>query len=131
MAVNNSAFSFNPDIVAQMSGSGKPVPGTVTPTFAASMALAAVLLYSRYVRILGVSTVSATVDLTTTFVAPAGARLTVQVDNSASGTVTATFGTGFRSTGTVAPTASKSILVDFSSDGITWNEVGRSASALA
>jgi hypothetical protein len=125
----NTTFSPNPDLTAQITGSGASVPGSVSPTYAATQAIASILQYSRFVLIAGVNSVSATTTITTTFVAKAGARLAVQV-NAAGGTVTATFSTGFRVTGTAAPTIGTSLLVDFVSDGTTWNEIGRSAAVL-
>lgn len=125
----NTTFSPNPDLTAQITGSGASVPGSVSPTFAATQAIAAILQYSRFVLIAGDSNVSATTTITTTFVAKAGARLAVQI-NAANGTVTATFSTGFRVTGTAAPTVGTSLLVDFVSDGTTWNEISRSAAVL-
>ncbi len=130
--VTNTAFSPNPDLLAQLTGSGQPVPGSVAPTFAATMAIEPTLQSSRYVEIKGVSTVSATVTITTAFVANPGALLIVNVQASASGTVTATFGTGFKATGTVAATASTNFPVAFvaSSSG-NWVELARPTAAIA
>ena len=129
--VNNTTFSPNPDITAQITGTGNPIPGTVNPPFAASIALEPYLASSRFIQVLGVSSVSATSTLTTAFVANPGAHLTVQCNASSSGTVTYTFSTGFKSTGTAAPTASTRLLVLFVSDGTTWNEVARTSAALS
>lgn len=126
---NNTAFDPNGDLVAQISGMGNPVPGTVKPTYAATIALDAVMLYSRFIQIVTTSAVG-NATLTTTIGANPGARLVVQIDNDSGGARTITFSTGFRPTGTVVGTSSKSILVEFVSDGTTWNEVARSASAL-
>jgi len=54
---------------------------------------------------------------------PSGLLLLILSADS-SGTVTYTFGTGFRVTGTVAVTASKNIVMQFVSDGTNWNQVG-------
>lgn len=124
--VNNTAFSPNPDKTAQMTGSGAPVPGTVSPTFAAAVVLDAVLNYSTYVRMLGVSTVSSTCTLTTTNAAPIGARLAVSCEASASGTVTYTFSTGFKVSATAAATLSTAMTVSFVGNGTNWVESGRS-----
>lgn len=129
--VNNTAFNPNADITSQITGTGNPVPGTINPTFASTISLNTILQYSRFVQILGVSTVSATTTITTGFVATPGGRLAVQLNASASGTVTATFSTGFKATGTLAATSSTRILIDFVSDGTTWNEVSRTTAALS
>lgn len=129
--VNNTAQSPNADIVAQMTGSGQPVPGAISLTYSATQAIAPILLYSRYVEINGVSTVSTTTTVTTSFVATPGAQLIVNVLASASGTVTATFGTGFKTTATVAATASTNFPVTFVSNGVNWVEVARPTAAVA
>jgi type IV secretory pathway TrbL component len=123
---NNSPFTPNADKVAQLTGSGAPVPGTVSPTFAAAVALAAVLQYSTYVRMLGVSTVSSTCTLTTAGAAPVGAFLSVSCEASASGTVTYTFGTGFKASATAAATVTTAMTVNFRGNGTNWVEIGRS-----
>lgn len=129
--VNNTAFSPNPDITAQITGTGQPVAGAISLTYSATQAIAPILLYSRYVEINGVSTVSATTTVTTGFVATPGAHLIVNVLASASGTVTATFSTGFKATGTVAATASTNFPVLFVSNGVAWVEVARPTAAVA
>jgi hypothetical protein len=127
--VNNTAFSPNPDKVAQITGSGQPVPGSVIPTYAATTSLDPVLTYSNFVNVVTNSTVG-NATLTTGYVFNAGAQITVQISNDSGGARTITFGTGFRSTGTVVGTASKAILVTFTSDGTTLNEDGRTSAAL-
>lgn len=129
--VNNTAFSFNPDLAAQVLGSGGAVPGAVALTYAATQAIGPILQYSRYVEINGVNSTSATCTVTTTMVALAGAHLIVNVKADATGTVTATFSTGFKSTGTVAATASTNFPVLFVSNGTNWVEVARPTAAIA
>ncbi len=115
-----------------MTGSGGPVPGAISPTFAATQDISAILQYSRYVEINGVSTVSSTTTISTTTVCLPGAQLIVNIKASASGTVTATFGTGFKSTGTVAATLSTNFPVLFVSNSAgVWVEVGRPTAAIA
>lgn len=130
--INNTAYSPNPDIIAQMTGTGQPVPGAIAPTYAATMAIESLLQHSRYIEINGVSTVSATCTITSAFVANPGSFLVVNVKASASGTVTATFSTGFKVVGTVAATASTNFPVLFiaSSSG-NWVEVARPTAAIA
>lgn len=118
-------------MTAQMTGSGQPVPGPLAPTFAATQEIGGILQYSRYVEIAGSNTVSATTTITTTFVATAGARLIVNVQADSSGTVTATFGTGFKVVTTVAATLSTNFPVSFVSNGTAWVETGRPTAAIA
>ncbi len=131
----NTAFSPDPNLVAQITGSGQPNPGYTgpatigagnAPVYAAAIALAAFIVASRYIVINGVSATSATVSLTTTYVAPAGARLIVVI-NASGGTITATFSTGFRPSATAAPTVGASMTVEFVSNGTVWLESSRSA----
>lgn len=127
----NTPFTPNADFTAQLTGSGVAIGNAVSPTFSATIALTSILQGTRFVRILGSNTTSSTVSLTTAFVANPGALLVVQVNADASGTVTATFSTGFKATGTLAPTSSTRMLILFASDGTTWNEVARTGSALS
>lgn len=129
--VNNTAFSPDPDIVAQLTGTGQPTPGTIALTVtAAAQALGAYLQKSRFISITTAFATSATLALTAAWVATPGAHLIIQINNDAGGVVTTTFSTGFRPASTSAGTASKAILFHFVSDGTTWNEVARSSAAL-
>lgn len=137
---NNTAFSPDADIVAQMTGTGAPTPGYngpatigagVRPVYAATIALAPFLQKSRYVEIPGSNTTSAACTVSTTNVGTRGARLIVNVLADATGTVTITFGTGFKSTGTVAATASTNFPVEFVSNGVAWVELCRPTAAIA
>jgi hypothetical protein len=129
----NTAFSPNPDFTAQITGSGVTVAGVsgtgIAPTYASSIELAPYLQSTRFIVINTTSAVG-NATLTAAYVPQAGARLVIQTNNDASGARTITFSTGFRPTGTVVGTASKAILVEFTSDGTTWNETARSASAV-
>ena len=129
--VNNNAFTPNADIIAQLTGTGQPVPGALSLTYAATQAIASILQYSRYVEIAGSNTTSSTTSITTTFVATPGSLLIVNVKADSSGTVTATFSTGFKSTGTVAATLSTNFPVLFVSNGTAWVEVARPTAAIA
>jgi hypothetical protein len=127
MAIN-TAFSPNPDLVAQVTGSGQPAPGAgstgLAPTYASSIELAPTLQFSRFIAINTTSAVG-NATLTAAYVPQAGARLVIQINNDASAARTITFSTGFRTTGTVVGTASKAIVVTFCSDGTTFNEASR------
>jgi len=81
------------------------------------------------VRIDGDSAVSATLAITTPNFRGFGAVLITIVNASGAGTVTATFGSGFKPTATAAPTTGKAISILWVSDGVVWREVARSASA--
>lgn len=123
---NNTPFTPNADITAQMTGSGAPVPGAISPTYAATQAIGSILQYSRYVRLLGVNATSATATITTTFVAAAGAIMSVSCEASG-GTVTYTFSTGFKVSDTAVATVGTAMTVNFRSNGTSWVESGRSA----
>lgn len=136
--IKNTPFTPDADLVAQLTGTGNATPGYngpstigagVTPVYAATIELSPFLQKSRFVLISTTSAVGNS-TLTTAFVPPAGSQLNIQIANDASGARTITFSTGFRSTGVVTGTNSKIIVVQFVSDGTTWNESGRSASAI-
>lgn len=129
--VNNTAFSANADITAQLTGTGNPVPGAIALTYAATQAIESLMTNTRYVEINGSNTTSATCTVTTKFVATPGAILVVNVLADSSGTVTATFSTGFKVTGTVAATASTNFPVLFVSNGVAWVELARPTAAVA
>lgn len=127
--INNTAFSPNADITAQLTGTGQPVPGNVTVTYVPSgnTDITTILQFSRFVAM---TTATGNTTVLTSFVASPGGILNVQVTNDASGARTITFGTGFRATGTLVGTNSKILLVSFVSDGTTWNESSRSVGAI-
>lgn len=125
MSATNTAFTPNPDLVAQSSGSGNNIAGTVAIPYAATIALEKYLLGSRFFTI----ALTGALTLTTAFVANAGAHLILQLGSDGTGRTT-TFSTGFRSTGTLAGTASDIFLIQFISDGTTWNELSRSVGAI-
>jgi hypothetical protein len=122
---NNTPFSFNSDIVAQHTGTGAPVPGPISPTYAATQAIGGILQYCGFVLIDGVNATSATCTITTTYVARAGAQIAVAV-RGGGGTVTATFSTGFKTSATAAATIGTLMTVSFRSNGTNWVESGRS-----
>jgi hypothetical protein len=98
--------------------------GPSVPTFAATVALVPDVPVQQ---LNGVNTTSATCTVTAGI---AYGLLVVICKADASGTVTYTFGTGFKSTGTAAPTAGKTIVVAFIGDGTNYFEFARSASAI-
>jgi hypothetical protein len=139
--VNNNAFSPNPDLVAQITGSGAPLTGfngatTIgagfAPTYAAAIEIGPFIgnNYTRWVDIVTNSTVGNATVNSANFVPPAGGCLWVAIDNDATAARTITFGTNFRSTGTVVGTNSKQICVAFVSNGTSWCEFARSSSAV-
>lgn len=127
--INNTTFDNNGDLTTQLSGMGNPIAGSISPVYAATIALDAIMMYSRFVSITTTSAVG-NATVTTNVGANPGGRLVIQVNNDASGNRTITFGTGFRPEATIVGTASKALLVEFVSDGTTWNEVARSSGAL-
>jgi|GEM_PF-1794879 hypothetical protein len=133
----NTAFSPNPNKVAQVTGSGVASPGYtgpssigtgVVPVYGTAVALDPFLVNSTFVALTGDNVNACTVSVAS--VPAAGAQLCVQFNQPAAGnTSVLTFGTGFRSTGTVQPTASKCILVTFTSDGTNYCEDGRTSAS--
>lgn len=132
----NTIFVPNADSVCQLVGAGGGSPGFqgpstigagLTPVYAATIDLDPFIQNSSLVTITGDNTNACTVSILS--VKPAGAMLCVMFSQPAAGTTSVlTFGTGFRSTGTVAPaTASKTIAVTFRSDGTNYIETGRGA----
>lgn len=71
-------------------------------------------------------TPTATETLTATVV-PAGSEATIVVTTSGTTSYTITFGTGFKSTGTLATgtVSAKVFTIQFMSDGVNMNETGR------
>ena len=125
--ITNTPFDPNSDKVSQISSSGNPVPGGVVPTLAATIALDSYLMSSTFVSITNTSAISA-VSVTCGLIPNPGGILNVQFNQYSGGSGALTFSTGFRTTGTVTPTSAKAILVQFISDGTTFNEVARAAS---
>ena len=85
----------------------------------------ALVVGTQKVTIAGVNGTSATCTLNCAAVAPAGQLLVVETTADASGTVTVTFGTHFRTTGTQATTEGKISEILFVGDGTNFNEVCR------
>jgi hypothetical protein len=129
MATNNTAFSPNADMVAQITGSGAAVPGTTVATYAiaGNTDISAIMQYSRFVQM---TTGAGNTTVITSAVLKPGALLTVQVTNDAAAARTITFGTGFRTNATLVGTNSKTLLIGFISDGVTLNELCRTVGAI-
>lgn len=132
MSASNTIFKVNPDYLAQITGSGEPLPGLpaqlgsgLIPTYAASIDLGPCIHYSRWLNVVTTSAIG-NATLTCSVVRRAGSYLWLQVTNDASGARTITFSTGFRfSAATLVGTASKIMNICFVSDGTTYNEVSR------
>jgi hypothetical protein len=77
-------------------------------------------------RIAGANGTSATSTFNATTTG-ADDQMTIEVTSTAAGTCTITFGTNFKSSGTLAVTASHYASVQFISDGTNWKEQTRSA----
>jgi len=123
--VNNTAFSPNADFTAQITGSGQPVPGAVAATLAATIAIDSLVMTTKFITITNTAGTSA-VSVTCGLIPNAGGRLVIQFNEYSGGSGALTFSTGFRSTGTLTPGSAKARLVEFVSDGTTYNEVSRS-----
>ena len=135
----NTIFTPNPDTLCQLVGSGGGSPGYtgpstigagVVPVYATTIDLDPFIQNSTFVSITGDNTNACTVSVLS--VKPVGALLTVLFNQPAAGTTSVlTFGTGFRSTGTVQPNSgSKAIAVTFESDGTNYIETGRTSAAV-
>lgn len=123
---SNTVYSLNSfaDKIAQLLNIGNPPNINVTPTYAATMDISQSVAASGYVRLLG-TTVSATCTVTTTSIGLKGALLAVSCE-AVGGTNTYTFSTGFKVSGTAAPTDGTALTVNFRSNGTNWVEVSRS-----
>ena len=123
-----SVFQLSPiaDVVAQ--NFGIPRGCYYAPTYAATIAIDPTVLSPSVLITTTAAVGNAT--LTAASIGPFGQLLLLQINNDAGGARTITFSTGFRSTGTVVGTQSKAICLIFMSDGTTFNEVCRSASAV-
>lgn len=75
--------------------------------------------------IAGVNGTSATVTFTPSAAGSAGDRLTIITSADGTGTVTATFASTFKSSGTQATTASHFSTIEFVSNGSAWLEMSR------
>jgi hypothetical protein len=78
-------------------------------------------------RIAGSNATSATATFNASTHGNDGDDLTIEVTSDSGGTCTITFGTNFKSSGTLAVTASHYASVWFTSDGTNWKEQSRSA----
>lgn len=93
-----------------------------TDTYASAMTID--VSYGMHV-IAAANGTSATVTMTPSGAGTAGDKLTIVTATDASGTVTATFASTFKTSGTQATTASKFSTIHFVSDGTRWLETGR------
>lgn len=100
--------------------SGAQIAGKYTALTAGTTAMA--LATNHVVNV----TPNATATYTTT-VAPAGSRATIIIVTSGTTSYTITFGTGFKTTGTLATgtVTAKTFVINFVSDGTTMIETGR------
>lgn len=122
----NTPFTPNADKVAQFTGSGNPPAVSSVPVYAAAINLNQILVNTTFARIPGVNATSAACAVTSTYVGPIGARISVMCASVAAGTVTYTFGAGFKVSATAAATTLTAMTVNFISDGTNWIEVSRS-----
>lgn len=90
--------------------------------YAATIAL---VVASNKVTIAGSNGTAAAFTLNCAAVAPAGQILVVETTADGTGTVTGTFGTHFRTTGTQATTLNKISEIYLIGDGTNWNEICR------
>lgn len=131
---NNTPFTPNSDLVAQMTGTGNVVPGFpsavgsgLTPTYAATIDFSTFLIWTRYIDLVTTAAVGNS-TISNTVVRRKGTTIDIVFLNDASGARTITFGTGFRTTGTLVGVASQYRTIGFISDGTTFIERYRTAS---
>jgi hypothetical protein len=68
--------------------------------------------------------------LTPGTISPAGQQIQVLILGDASASRTITFGTGFLATGTLATVTSKTVVIDFTSNGTAYVEAGRQSTGV-
>ncbi len=115
-------FTSDPNKLAALTGKGSP--NLVAPAYAATMVI------DENAGMFQQITMTGNLALNTVGPGVPGQELTIEFAASG-GTRTATLGSNFRPTGTVAPTVGTSIVVEFKSNGTDFLEVGRSAAVLA
>ena len=124
MAINN-AFSANPDITCQLTGTGTGlVLPSVTYVASGNTLVSAAIFASRFVAVT-TATGNSTFNATNSIL-PTGALVTFAITNDASGARTITWGTGFRTNTTTVGVASKVQMVLFVSDGTSLQMVAQS-----
>jgi hypothetical protein len=119
---SSNIFTSDPNVLAALTGRGSP--NLVAPTYAASMTIDPSAGLFQQLVLTGNAT------LTPLNGGKPGQLLVLEIQASG-GTRTATFASVFKSTATAAPTIGASILVAFMSDGTSFKEVCRTASAIS
>ncbi len=103
--------------------------GLVIESSAASVAFGATMalvVASNTITVAATHTTSATATINCAAAAPAGAQITLVITEGAgTGTVVTTFGTHFKSAGTLTTASSGTSAISFAGDGTNWNETGR------
>lgn len=123
MQGTNNSLSFDHNKAAQFFGGARTLTLPVRPAWAATMNIDPNLGLYQQLNLTGDATINAT------SVGKFGQFLVLELKSDATGR-TATFGTNFRVTGTVAGTASKSIIVAFFSDSTGWIQFGTPSTAV-
>jgi hypothetical protein len=130
--VTNTTFDPNADLTAQITGSGNPVSAALSQTPSATPYAIDALLQqgTRYIEITTAASPGA-LSLTSSTTLNAGARLVIKVIQYSGGSAAVTFSTGFNSTGTVTPSSTNAILVEFVM-GVSgkWVELGRTSASV-
>lgn len=123
MQGTNNSLSFDHNKAAQFFAGARTLTLPVTPAWAATMNLDPGVGLYQQLNLAGATTINAT------SVGKFGQFLALELKCDGTGR-TATFGTNFRVTGTVAGTAGKSIIVAFFSDGTGWIQFGTPSAAV-
>lgn len=125
--INNTPFSPNADLTAQLTGSGQPISGTTAITATANTTITSYIAGSTPTRYLTITSNGANYNvICANSVVPAGGIVTLNLINAAEAARTVTFLGGFRTNTTVVGVSSKLQMCMFVSDGTTLNMVAQS-----
>lgn len=123
----NTIFSCDRNKAAQLLAGIQTNTPVVAPTYSATISLdpsQALFQQITTTSAIGNATINAS------DAGKFGQLLVMEIANDSGGARTITFGTNFRSTGTLVGTASKSYVLIFFSNGTSWLEASRSVGAL-
>jgi hypothetical protein len=99
----------------------------MNPTYASSITLDTTAANNFFI-----TTTSAVgnATLTPSTINPAGQQIQIVITGDATAVRTITFGTGFLSTGTISTVQSKTVVIDFTSNGTAYVETGRTTTGV-
>lgn len=123
----NNIFQADANMLAAMTGRGAPNLVQVITASNPYNIGGTTLLDENAGMFQQLTTGAGNTTLNTLTVGKPGQALIVEIANDAGGPRTITLGANFRGTGNVVGTASKSILLEFVSNGVKWMEMSRTA----